>query len=89
MATMNISLPDKMKEWVEKQVDNEKFSNSSEYLRDLIRQDLARHKAIAEIQAALDAGDASGYKPYDRAELERSLGLDKRPRQNKVQKNAA
>lgn len=75
MATMNISLPDKMKEWVESQVDSEKFSNASEYLRDLIRRDKERQIAIAEIRAELAKGEASGYIPFDPEEMKKELKL--------------
>ncbi len=75
MATMNISLPDKMKEWVESQVDSDKFSNVSEYLRDLIRRDKERQIAIAEIRAELAKGEASGYIPFDPEEMKKELKL--------------
>jgi len=60
MGTMNISLPDPMKSWVEDQAKSGRFANSSDYVRDLIRRDQARSEAIAEIQRAIDAGLASG-----------------------------
>jgi antitoxin ParD1/3/4 len=67
MGTMNISLPDPMKNWVEDQAKTGRYANSSDYVRDLIRRDRARLEAIAELQAAVDAGLASGpAKPLDR-----------------------
>lgn len=60
MGTMNISLPDPMKIWVEDQAKSGRYANSSDYVRDLIRRDRMRHEAIAEIQAAVDVGLASG-----------------------------
>jgi len=67
MVTMNISLPDPMKSWVEHQAKSGRYANSSDYVRDLIRRDRARHEAIAEIQAAVDEGIASGPAvPLDR-----------------------
>jgi antitoxin ParD1/3/4 len=60
MATMNISLPDKMKTWVEEQAKTGRYSNASDYLRDLIRRDEERALAIAEMQALIDEGLASG-----------------------------
>ena len=64
---MNISLPDPMKNWVEEQARTGRYANSSDYVRDLIRRDRARVEAIAELQAAVDAGLASGpAKPLDR-----------------------
>lgn len=67
MSTMNISLPDPMKSWVEDQAKSGRYANSSDYVRDLIRRDRLRHEAIVEIQAAVDAGLASGSaSPLDR-----------------------
>jgi antitoxin ParD1/3/4 len=67
MGTMNISLPDPMKNWVEDQARTGRYANSSDYVRDLIRRDRARFEAIAALQAAVDAGLASGpAKPLDR-----------------------
>lgn len=39
MATMNISLPDKMKQWVESRIDTGRYSNASDYIRALVRLD--------------------------------------------------
>ncbi len=39
MATINVSLPDPMKAWVEDQIESGLYSNASDYVRDLIRQD--------------------------------------------------
>ncbi len=68
MVTMNISLPDPMKTWVEDQAKSGRYANSSDYVRDLIRRDRQRVEVIAEIQAAIDVGLASGpADPMDRA----------------------
>jgi len=68
MGTMNISLPDPMKTWVEEQAKTGRYANSSDYVRDLIRRDRVRSEAIAEIQFAVDAGLASGPAiPLDRS----------------------
>ena len=70
MATMNISLPDQMKSWVEAQSRDGTYSNASDYVRDLIRRDQARRQAIAEIQALVDEGIASGpAQPFDMDEF--------------------
>lgn len=60
MGTMNISLPDAMKSWVEEQARSGIYANSSDYVRDLIRRDQQRAAALAELQAAVDVGLASG-----------------------------
>ena len=60
MATMNISLPDSMREWVEKKTKSGQYSNNSDYVRDLIRKDQERGNKIKALQAAIDQGLASG-----------------------------
>lgn len=60
MATMNVSLPDSLKAWVESQTESGTFGNASEYIRDLIRKDQERHQAVAILQAAITAGVQSG-----------------------------
>lgn len=67
MGTMNISLPDPMKSWVEEQARTGRYANSSDYVRDLIRRDRDRVEAIADLQSAIDTGLASGpARPLDR-----------------------
>ena len=60
MATMNVSLPDPMKEWVEAQSRTGRYSNASDYVRDLIRRDQERSGKIAHMQKLIDDGLASG-----------------------------
>lgn len=76
MATMNISLPDAMKAWVERQTDGERYSNASDYVRDLIRRDQERRQAIVTLQSAITEGVESG--PAEPLDLE---GLKTRMRQ--------
>lgn len=66
MATMNVSLPDQMKSWVEAQTRDGRFGNASDYVRDLIRRDQARQQSIREIQSLIDEGVGSGpARPFD------------------------
>lgn len=70
MATMNISLPDQMKSFAEDQAKDGRFSNVSDYVRDLIRRDQARQDAMTEIQALIDEGMASGpARAFDMADF--------------------
>ena len=59
MATMNVSLPDPMKKWVEARTESGTYSNASDYVRDLIRRDQERTAKIAAFQALVDEGRAS------------------------------
>ena len=60
MATMNISLPDQMKDWVEAQAETGRYANSSDYARDLIRRDQERAEQIARLQKLITEGIESG-----------------------------
>jgi antitoxin ParD1/3/4 len=42
MSTMNISLPEKLKAYVDAQVAGRRYGTSSEYVRELIRKDQDR-----------------------------------------------
>ncbi|MBN1958353.1 MAG: type II toxin-antitoxin system ParD family antitoxin [Desulfuromonadales bacterium] len=57
MATMNISLPDQMKNWVEECVQSGRYANASDYVRDLIRRD---HIMLEQLRQALIEGENSG-----------------------------
>jgi len=57
---MNISLPDPMKRWVEGQTENGRYSNASDYVRDLIRRDQERMAEVAHMQFLADEARASG-----------------------------
>lgn len=60
MATMNISLPDQMKAWVEEQTRSGRYGNSSDVVRDLIRREQVKAEKIANMQRLVDEGRASG-----------------------------
>lgn len=66
MATMNVSLPDAMKDWIDTQTKGGEYGNASDYVRDLIRRDRRRKEAIVSLQAAITEGVNSGIaKPFD------------------------
>lgn len=60
MATMNVSLPDLMKTWVEAQTETGCYSNASDYIRDLIRRDQERALKISDMQQLITEGLQSG-----------------------------
>lgn len=69
MATMNVSLPDAMKEWVEEQAGTGRYSNASDYVRDLIRKDQERADKIAAMQRLVDEAEESGVSPKSMSEI--------------------
>ena len=52
MTTMNVSLPDELRSFVDAQVNEGNFGSTSEYVRELIRRDYDRR----ELRAALLEG---------------------------------
>ena len=56
MATMNISVPDPMKDWVQAQIDGGKYASTSDYVRDLIRKDQQERDKLDALQAAISLG---------------------------------
>lgn len=59
MATMNISLADQLKEFVDTEVREGGYSSTSDYMRDLIRQ-RQRAKAEEQLRVLIAEGLASG-----------------------------
>lgn len=56
MATMNVSLPEPLKAWVEERVKSGQFANASDYIRDLIRRDQDKREAL--IRALIEAEES-------------------------------
>jgi len=77
MATMNVSLPDAMKIWVEERSRSGRYSNASDYVRDLIRRDQDRAEKIARMQTLVDEAVASGegQRTMDQIEQEAETRL--------------
>ena len=65
MATMNISLPDRMKDWVEDRVRSGRYANASDYMRALVRADQDYRERLARLQAAVTEGIESGISSRD------------------------
>ncbi|HEV7546042.1 MAG: antitoxin ParD1/3/4 [Rhodospirillaceae bacterium] len=70
MSTMNISLPDALKSFVDEQVTKRGYATSSEYVRELIRADQDRERlrkllldgAASKSTAAIDDSYFSGLR---------------------------
>jgi antitoxin ParD1/3/4 len=74
MATMNVSLPDEMKVWVEERARAGDYAGASDLIRDLIRRRQARERGLARLQELVDEALASGEpRTFDREELFREV----------------
>ena len=67
MSTMNISLPDSLKSFVDQQVSERGYGTSSEYVRELIRKDQDRQRLRGVLLAGAATAPAS---PADAAYFE-------------------
>ena len=79
MATMNISLPDTLKDFIDARVSNDGYGNVSEYVRELVRQDQKRkereeservylEKLREDVQVGIEALRSGKFTEYDSAE---------------------
>ena len=66
MATLNISIPNEMRHWIDQQVTSGHFANASDYIRDLIRHNQSEKEAI---RMALVEGEMSGESPLTVADI--------------------
>jgi antitoxin ParD1/3/4 len=76
MTTMNISVPDEMKAFVEAQMIQEGYASASEYLRALIRdaqKRQAKQALEAKFREALESGPATSMTQDDWDQLERNV----------------
>jgi antitoxin ParD1/3/4 len=55
MTTMNISLPDQLKAFIDEQVSSRGYGSSSEYVRELVRTDQDRQRLRALIVEGLES----------------------------------
>jgi len=74
MTTMNISLPEEMKAFIEAQIAQEGYASASEYLRFLIREAQkrqAKQELEVKLREALESGPATPMVQEDWAALRR------------------
>lgn len=83
MATMNISVPDPMRDWVQSRIDSGKYASVSDYMRDLIRRDQTSveqdnaedRRWMMSIDAALERGlaDIAAGRVHDIEDVRKEL----------------
>ena len=66
MATLNISMPDELRSFIETRVSTGEYQSASDYLRDLIRHD--REETERLLAEGLDSGPS---RPLDMAALQK------------------
>ncbi|MCA9774504.1 MAG: type II toxin-antitoxin system ParD family antitoxin [Myxococcales bacterium] len=93
MASLNVSMPDKMRAFVDAQTEAGQFSTPSEYIRHLIRED-AKRKAAGRLEEllleGLDGGPSEPMTDQDWAELRRRAHerIEEKTKKGHVKKSA-
>lgn len=71
MASMNVSLPDPMRDFVQRRIDAGHYASVSDYVRDLIRRDQGEtqdvERWLLELDASIERGlaDAEASRVHD------------------------
>ena len=73
MTTLNISIPDAMREWIDNQVQSGVYANASDYMRDLIRHD---QREQDRLRLALIEGEQSGQSERKVSDILQALMAD-------------
>ncbi|MBE9208929.1 type II toxin-antitoxin system ParD family antitoxin [Nostoc sp. LEGE 06077] len=76
MKSINISLPDAMRTYIEEQVAAGSYSSVSEYFRELVRQDQKRQAAErleAMLLEGLNSGNATEMTPDDWEDIRQAV----------------
>lgn len=69
MATLNVSMPNNMREWIDAQIKSGEYANASDYIRDLIRHDQRQRDAL---RLALIEGEKSGVSKRSLPDIRRA-----------------
>ena len=75
MTRRTITITEKQDAWINTKISAGDFADDSEYIRDLIRLDQARHDEIAYIRGELIKGEQSGEPaPFDFGTFKNAYG---------------
>ena len=73
MASMNVSLPDPMRDWVQNRIDSGKYASVSDYVRDLIRRDQETADERQALVNALIEGEQSGISRRNALDIQAAV----------------
>lgn len=69
MATMNVSITDKMRSWVESKVSDGDYATASDCMRDLLRERMEYEAKLAWLRNEVKKGFESGLCDQDWREI--------------------
>jgi len=73
MPTMNISLSEQLKDFIDAQVNSGSYSSVSEYIRELVRADQNRRELELRVLEGLNSGEAVEATPAMWEQLKKNL----------------
>ncbi|WP_121667458.1 type II toxin-antitoxin system ParD family antitoxin [Mesonia aquimarina] len=76
----SITFTEQQEKWIKSQIEEGHFTNDSEYIRDLVRQDQRRNDKLAKLKLAIDEGFESGVSSQSVTDIMESV--EKRLSQN-------
>jgi antitoxin ParD1/3/4 len=80
MTDLSFSIPSALQTWIEQQIAQGNYADAGDYLRDLIRRDLAQAESVAHLRALIEEGEASGYLDEEPAALIEDIIAKRRAR---------
>ena len=87
MKSMNISLPDTMRDYIEEQVAQSGYSSVSEYFRELVRQDQklrANERLQTMLLEGLNSGNATEMTAQDWEDIRQAVREKTNKRQSAI-----
>ena len=69
MATLKLSLPNALRSWVEAQSETGRYSNSSDYICDLISRNQERMRKMTHMQKLVTEAENSGESELSAQEI--------------------
>jgi antitoxin ParD1/3/4 len=73
LASITISLPEPLRDWIERRVESGRFGTASDYVRELVRRDQEDSDEREALVAELQKGEASGTSGRAVPDILRSL----------------
>jgi len=80
MTDLSFSLPDELAGPLQSRVANAGYEDAGEYLRDLVRRDLAEAADTAWVREMIAEGEASGFIDRDAREVLREIVAERHAR---------
>ncbi|WP_299154225.1 type II toxin-antitoxin system ParD family antitoxin [uncultured Christiangramia sp.] len=69
----SITFTEQQEKWIKSQIQKGHFTNDSEYIRNLVRQDQKRNDKLAKLKLAMDEGFESGVSSQSISDIMKTV----------------